>query len=76
MNSARMAVVALTLMTGVSIAHSAAGNPPSHDHGYGPRLGAVEFPVSCREATRAFIDEGLALLHPLASAPHEATSPW
>jgi tetratricopeptide (TPR) repeat protein len=63
MNSARMAVWAVTLVTGASIAQSAAGNPASHDHGYGPKLGAVEFPVSCRDATRAFIDEGLALLH-------------
>ena len=36
----------------------------AHDHGgYGQKLGSVQFPVSCRDATRTFVDEGLALLH-------------
>lgn len=34
----------------------------SHNHGYS-RLGAVQFPVSCNDAARTFIDQGLALLH-------------
>jgi tetratricopeptide (TPR) repeat protein len=38
--------------------------PHAHDHGgYGQKLGSVQFPVSCRDATRTFVDEGLALLH-------------
>ncbi len=34
----------------------------SHDHGYS-RLGTVQFPVSCNDAARKHIDQGLALLH-------------
>src|SRR5262245_51152428 len=60
---ARMVVGMLTLAVGSSIAQSRADNPHSHDQGYGPKVGSVEFPVSCREETRTHINEGLALLH-------------
>ena len=70
MNAAARAICGLTLTATVSLAQSASDAPApppgvsqSHDHGYGHKLGSVQFPVSCSEATRAFIDEGLALLH-------------
>jgi len=69
MNSERTAFWGLTLAATISIAQpvSDTSAPPpgaaSHEHGYGHKLGSVQFPVSCSESTRAFIDEGLALLH-------------
>jgi tetratricopeptide (TPR) repeat protein len=69
MNSARTIFVALALVATASVAETpadapaASGAAQSHDHGYGHKLGTVQFPVSCREQTRALIDEGLALLH-------------
>jgi tetratricopeptide (TPR) repeat protein len=70
MNSMRMAFLGLILAATISVAQSVSdapvqppGTAQAHDHGYGHKLGTVQFPVSCREATRSFIDEGLALLH-------------
>ena len=63
MTRARTVVWTLTFAMGVSIAQSRADDPHSHAQSYGPKLGSVEFPVSCRDATRAYINEGLALLH-------------
>lgn len=50
--------LALTLLVSADASIAA----ESHDHGYS-RLGAVQFPVSCNDAARKHIDQGLALLH-------------
>jgi tetratricopeptide (TPR) repeat protein len=55
-------VTSVGLILAVSLSAGAGFAAESHDHGYG-RLGAVQFPVSCNDAARKHIDQGLALLH-------------
>ncbi len=58
MKTAACLTSALALLLGAGGSYAA----ETHEHGYS-RLGAVQFPVSCSDAARQHIDEGLALLH-------------
>ena len=60
MNALPLTSVGLALTLFASADASIAAE--SHNHGYS-RLGAVQFPVSCNDAARKHIDQGLALLH-------------
>lgn len=52
----------LGLLLVLSLSAGASRAAETHDHGYN-RLGVVQFQVSCNDAARKHLNEGLALLH-------------